>query len=811
MPPFAIGHALRRLWRDRAVSLIAVAVLALGIGANTSLFTVVNAVLLKPLPYPAAGRLVAVRLYYPDFRDRYASFPVNAAHVTAWHERCGGCEAMAAIDSTAVTLTGAGESEQLDAARVTAGFFEILGITPSLGRTFSPSEDRPGTDAVAIIGHALWVRKFGGDPSIVGRPVMLDGKMVTVIGVLPAAAPVPGPQQLGDLVRLPRAIDVFRPAAFQADELRSPGDLDYGVIARLHAGVGPEAVRAELDALEPAIARATGDDGRKRAMVQPLQALVVRNAREPLLVLLSATSAILVIVCVNLANLLLARLAGRRRDSAIRTALGAGRGTLIGEALGESLMLAIAGGAIGVLVAAALTRIIVAAAPAELPLLNAFAFDTRVLFFSVSMTLAAGLVVGTLPAFRYAAADPGDALKGGSYSGTEGRRGSRTRRALVAAQAAIGVALLVATGLLVASFVRLTHVDKGFETASVLTVDVALPPFGYADPARQVNFLDAALARVRALPGVGSVALTSRLPLRGESTVNFLSLPDDTRPAATRPLANYRFVTADYFAAIGTPLLHGRTFRDGDRGHPVVILSARAAEALWPGEDAIGRQVRTGGYFGALSEVIGVVADSRAVDLTRNDVLFAYLPYWLRAPWTTTATLVVRTTAAPASLGGAIRRAVLEVDPAVAIRRVETMDDVVGAALADRRFELTLMTAFGAAAAVLAALGVYGVVAFSVARRSREMAIRIAVGATAGDIRRLVFEEGLKPVTIGVALGLTASVALGRAMATLLFEVAPVDPMVMSVASAVVLAATVVACIGPAQRAARADVGTGGA
>lgn len=804
MHVFAIGYALRRLWRDRALTSIALAVLALGIGANTSLFSVVDAVLLKPLPYPAADRLVVLRIHDSRFREGYTSFPVNAGHFSSWRARCGSCEAMAAIDSTATTLTGVGESEQLDAARVSAGFFELLGIAPALGRTFSESEDHPGSDNVAIIGHALWVRKFAAETSIVGRSVVLDGMPVTIVGVLPPRAPIPGPQQLGDLVRLPRLIDVFRPAAFSADELRSRGDFDYGVIARLRPGVRPDAARDELDALEPSISKEMGDEGGKRADVLPLQALVVRNARGPLLVLFSATAAILMIVCVNLVNLLLARQAGRRRDAAVRTALGANRRTLIVEALGESLLLALGGGAIGSVIAIWLTRVIAAAAPPALPLLTELAFDARVLLFSVVTTIASGVLVGVFPAIRHAAVEPGDALKAGSYTGTDGPRGSRTRRTLVGAQAAIGVALLVATGLLLASFFRLMHVEKGFDTANLLAVDVAMPASTYADPGRQLQFLDAAIERVRALPGVASVAITSRLPLRGESIVNLLSLQGDVRPAAARPLANYRYVSPDYFAAIGTPLLHGRTFRDTDRGRQVVILSARAAERLWPGQDAIGRKVRTGGYLGALSEVIGVAADSRAVDLTRTDVLFAYLPHWLRAPWMTESTLVVRTAVAPASLAASVRRTVLDVDSAVAIPRVQTMEEVVGTALADRRFELTLMTAFGSAAALLAALGVYGVVAYSAMRRRREMAIRIALGATATDIRRLVFEEGLTPVTIGIAGGLAASVALGRSMASLLFEVRPVDPRVMAAASGVVLIASVIACIGPARRATRA-------
>jgi putative ABC transport system permease protein len=808
MPHFAVAQALRRLWHDRAITTIALAVLALGIGANTALFTVVNAVLLKPLPYPAADRLTALRLYDPEFRARYSSFPVNAAHIDTWRERCQSCDALAAIGSTRTTLTGIGEAEELDAARVTAGFFEVLGIVPAAGRLFSGAEDRAGADRVALIGYSLWQRKFGGDRSIVGRGVALDGQAVTIVGVLPAAAPIPGAQQLGDLVRLPRTIDVFRPAAFSADELRSSGDLDYGVIVRLRPGAGPDVVRAELDALEPAVSERTGDDGRKRTLAVPLQTLIVRNARGPLLVLLSATAALLLIVCVNLANLLLARHAGRRRETAIRTALGASRSTLIVESLVESLLLALAGGAIGWLVTMPLTRAIAAAAPPELPQLNALAFDARVLIASTLTTIAAGLLIGTLPAFRLAAVDPGETLKADSHPTTEGRRGGHTRRILVAAQAALAVALLVATGLLVVSFFRLLHVDKGFETNGVLAVDVALPRSNYAEVAAQVRFLDAAMTSAKGLPGVSTIAITSRLPLRGESMVNLLSYPNDTRPAPARPLANYRYVTPNYFAAIGTPLVRGRTFRDTDRGRQVVILSARAAATLWPGQDPIGRVVETGGYLGARSEVIGVAADSRAVDLGRNDVLFAYLPYWLRAPWMTAATFVVRTAVSPASLAAGVRRAVLAIDSRAAIPVVETMDDVVGAAVADRRFELWLMTSFGCAAAVLAGLGVYGVVTHSVARRRREMGIRIALGATTADVRRLVFEDGLKPVSIGILAGLAASVALGRAMASLLFDVRPADPAVMAAASAVVVLATVVACAAPARRAGTADVRT---
>jgi putative ABC transport system permease protein len=354
---------------------------------------------------------------------------------------------------------------------------------------------------------------------------------------------------------------------------------------------------------------------------------------------------------------------------------------------------------------------------------------------------------------------------------------------------------------LIVSFVRLLHIDKGFDTAGVLAIDVALPPSIYSTADRQLRFFDDALGRARSLPGVTSAATTSRLPLRGETVVNLLSYQHDTRPLEQRPTANYRYVSPDYFASIGTPILRGRTFRDTDRGRQVVILSARAANALWPGQDPIGRIVRTGGYLGADSEVVGVAADTRAVDLARNDILFTYLPYWLRI--SNVETIVLRTSVPPSTLTSSVRRAVLDLEPAAAIPRVQTMDDVVGLAVADRQFELSLMTAFGCAAAILAALGVYGVVSYSVARRGREMGIRIALGATARDIHKLVFEEGVTPVAIGIVGGLTASIAFGRVMAGLLFDVRPTDPVVMTIAAATIVVATLVACAAPARRASR--------
>lgn len=796
-----IRYALRRLWHDRSLTIAAVAVLAFGIGANTALFSVVDAVLLEPLPYPASDRLVAVRIFTPDFQGRYPSFPVNAAHFGIWRQHCDSCAGFGIISGKTWTMTGADQAELLEGATVNAGFFELLGIQPALGRTFTSAEEQPGSNNVAVIGHGFWIRRFGGDPGVLGQAVTLDGERVTIIGVLPAHAPLPGPQQFGDLVRVPPTLDVFRPIALPPEAFRSSGDADYAVVVRLAAHADVARLRAELDALEPDVSRQTNDDGRKRVIVQPLRDIVVRQVRGPLRVLFGATIAVLLIVCVNLTNLLLARQERRGRDAAIRTALGAARRTLVADTLIESLLLAAAGAIAGIGVAAAVGRIITVVAPPALPLLNAVTLNARVLLFLLVSAVAAALIVGMLPAVRSARTHPGDTLKANSYSTTDAPRGRRGRRALVAAQAGLGAALLVATGLLVMSFVRLMQADKGFDTSSVLTVDVALPTASFPGTTEQLGFYDAVIARLRAVPGVTNVAFTSRLPLRGEGTVNALSYPNDTRPVPARPLANYRYVTPEYFATIGTPLLRGRTFRETDRGRQVVILSASAASALWPGEDAVGKQVRTGGYLGAVSDVIGIAADTRAVELTRTDVLFTYLPYWLRGA--SSASLVLRTSVPPPSLGDTVRRAIREVDAGVAIPRVETMDAAVARSVADRRFQLELMIAFGGAAALLTAFGVFGVVSYSVARREREMGIRIALGAAPRDIRRLVLAEGVLPVAAGLACGLVLSGWIGSALAASLFAVRPGDPLVLGAATLTLLLATLAACAGPAIRAAR--------
>jgi putative ABC transport system permease protein len=788
---------LRLLWRDRATTLVAAAVLALGIGASTAMFTVANATLLRPLPYPGAERLVTLRVISPEFRDRYPSFPANARHIDEWRRECRGCEELAAFKAFAALLTGAGEAEQVDGLRVTANAFSFFGVQPMIGRVFLPEEDRPGARRVVVISRALWARRFGSDPGAIGRTITLDGEAHEIVGVLPGDGRIVVPRALGALVRIPPVVDVFRPAAFTAPELESRGDFDYGAVVRMKPGVSIDVLRAELDALEIEVARRQQRAAPLTALVEPLHDVAFRGARGSLLVLMSATLGMLLIVCVNVTNLLVARQMKRRREAAIRIALGATRRQLLGETLAEGIAIAAAGGALGLAAAIALTRAL--AASSTFPLLAGVTADRHVVLAALAATVLAGVGVGILPALRAAASPPAETLKSGSTTTTDGRGGLRARRLLVGGQAALTAALLVVTALLLTSYVRLLNVDKGFSTSGVLTLDLSLPTTVYRTTDQQVQAIDAILDRLRALPGVTAVAVTNRLPLQGEAVVNSLSLENDTRPDAARPLANYRYVSPDYFTAMGTPLVQGRTFRDSDRGRQVVILSREAARLLWPSDDPIGRSVLTRGP-GSASEVIGIAADTRAVDLKRADVPFVYLPYWLRAP--ASPSIAIRTTADPSASIGAARAAVWSIDRNIPVPRTRTMTDIVDAAVADRRLELTLMMSFGAAAALLASLGVYGVVSYAVTARAREMGIRTALGATPAQIRRMVIGEGMLPIATGTVAGLAASWPMGRAMSSLLFGVGAWDATAVAGAAAVLVIAALAACAAPASRAA---------
>lgn len=796
-----LRFAARALRRAPRFTIASVLTLMLGLGATTVIFSLVDHVVLRPLPYAESERLVVVREVVSEVRDVYPSLPANASHFLAWQQECAACEGLAAMKGASVTLTGTGDPQRLDALRISTNLFSLLGARPALGRGFHEEEDQPGRDAVAVLSDGFWRRELGADPSVIGRTIRLDDAQVEIIGVLPPTFIVPGGDALGPLARLPHGVDVYRPLALSERERTAGGQHDYVVLARLRRGATSAQAQAQLDVSTAAAVARAGGAAEVSTVVLPLHAQVVGAAGRPLLLLMAAVGAVLLIICVNLSGLALARNAGRQRESALRVALGAGRGRLTRLALIESSMVALAGGALGLLFAHWGLRALVALAPATLPRVGEVQLDGRIFGAAAILTALVALGVGALPALRAARTDPGETLKAGGRTATGSRTAARRRSVFIAAQVACSTVLLVGTGLFLTSFVRVLDVDRGFETERVLALDVALPAATYASDGRRAEFYERAVAELSAVPGVLHAAVASALPLEGETWVDNIAREGDARADGEMPTANLRFVSPQYLAAIGTPLRQGPGFTEQDRDRPVVVISERTARTLWPGEDAVGQRLQV---MRMTAEVVGVAADVRTSTLEEEGSLVAYLPSWLYLPGQ--STMVVRTSADPSSVSAAVRDALRRVDPSVPVTKVRTMKQVVAATVATRRFQLGLLVLFAAMALVTASVGIHGVISQSLASRTGEIGVRMALGARPGDVHRLVLREGLAPVALGIAIGAAASLAAGRLIASLLFDVQPGDPMTLVVVTALLGTVAVVACAIPARRATRTEL-----
>jgi len=798
-----LRYAVRLLRKSPGFSLVAVATLAIGIGANTAIFSVVDHVLLRPLAYRDASRLFVVHEIVPKFVQVAPMLPVNAMHFAEWRRSVKAFDAMAMVNGNRLTLTGDGNPERIAGARVTPALFSMLGVRPAIGRLLRPDEDAPGHDGVVVIDYALWQGRFGGRPDVLGRKVVLDGTPYEVVGVLPADFRFPKLSALYAMNLADERPLVWRPFAILPEELEPLGDFNYVCIVSVRAGVSAAEASAELNAVQARITESLPEKLELRAAMVPMQQQVTGRVQSSLQVLLAAVAVVLLVGCVNIANLLLARVTGRRRELAIRAAVGASASRLVRQVLAEIAVISALGGALGIAIAYAAVDLLRRSAPIDLPRLDEVQVDWRVLLFTLGLTLAAGLLSGILPAWRFARTDPHDAMKSSTRGSGGSTRTTRVRTALVAAEVALSALCLAVGGLLLHSLVTLLDVDAGFERQRIIAVTLDLPRLRYPEQPARTSYIKAVLDRIASLPGVTSVGAVNQLPLAGEGGNNLIAPEGFAGRITDRPLADMRQVNGDYFKTMGIPLVEGRIFGEADAGHKVALVSTLTAARLWPGQDAVGRRIVVGDDTKADTLVIGVVGDVRGASLDKAPVMTVYRPYWERS-WNGPA-FAVRASGDPTAVAGAVREVIRQVDPEIPIPAFQTMQEVADASVSQRRFQVDLVMLFGIAAVLLASLGIYGVVSHSVAQRSSELGIRMALGAAPGRIRALVLGQSLKPVAAGLACGLAASVAAGRLVGSLLFGVSPIDPPTIAGVAAVLTLVAALATVGPARRATRVD------
>jgi predicted permease len=798
---YDLRDAFRRIRQHPGFFVVVVLTLGLGIGANTAIFSIVNGVLLRPLSYLEPERLVSIREVIPAMANTYPTLPVCARHFMEWHEQCRSFERLSLVDPTLLTLTGEGEPIQLDAVRVSANIFETMGTPLLLGRAFAPGEDKEGRNQVAILSHELWRQRFSADPGIIGKRIILGNTPLTVIGVLSTTFRFPGANVFEVGQSMSRQPQVFLPKVFSSDDINDlMGRFNYGVIGRLKKGTTRDQSLAELNLIAGHLVKLSGEKMELRAAIIPLLDTIVDKSRRALWVLMGAVGTVLLVVCVNLANLMLARAERREHESALRRALGASPLRVLQSALLESMLLAFLGGVLGLALASASLKTLMRYAPQDLPRLDEIGLDYRVLLFALLATSFTGILFGLAPALRSAHADPQNALRCGSRAAAGNRAGVRFRKILIGIETGLSALLLITAALFAISFIRLLQTDPGFKAPTVLTTSLSIPSAKYPDEERRIRFFEQLTARLNSTPGILSAATTTALPLQGETWVDSASVPGDTRPQFQRPNANVRFVSPGFFSTMGIPLLSGRTFLELDRHRKVAIISDRLAQTLWPGENPIGRQFARSDN--ERIEVVGLAGDVRA-DAHKPPVAMVYRPNW---DWPSSRVmLAVRAAGDPRSIAGTIRTATHQMDAEIPIDKMQTMHEILMESTSQRQFQMYLITAFAATALFLAGLGIYGVMTFTVTRRTGELGIRLALGASPSQLLRMVIGQGLFPAGVGIVVGIACAVALGKIIGSMLYGVSPFNPMIMLCVSISLLTIAFLACYWPARRAARVD------
>src|SRR5215472_5393174 len=796
-----LRYAVRTLRKSPSFTAVAVLSLAVGLAANTAIFSVINGVLLQPLEYPNPRQLVAIELFVPKLAQKFPMVPVNPAAYLGWSTDAKSLAGIGLVeDGVTLNLTSGGEPKLLSADAVTANLFDVLGVTPFLGRNFSPDADQAGHNHEVILTNALWRDRFRGNPNIIGQAIALNASPYTVVGVLPPTLHFPRGDQLTTITGSANEPELFVPEVFEKWALAPDAGFGFAAIARLTPGVSQEQAATELNVI---LSHELGSQSfmpNPRTVIMPLRDMVVRSTERGLWMLLAAVLVVLIIICVNLANLVVTRATAREHEAAIRRVLGASRGRLLRQTLVETLLLGLLGGTLGLVLAHWALWGLLAVAPVSLPRLHNVRLDGVVLGFTLAISVLAGVLAGLLPAWRAAQTNPQDALQAGARSADSSVR-LRAREFLVGLETALSATLLVAAGLLIASFAKLVTVPEGFAVEHILTVNLQLPEGQYTQSEQRSDFWRRVLASTSGLPGVESAAVTNVLPLRGEWNNNPVNLPGDTRPAAERPFARYRRVSPEYFKTFGIPLLNGRELTWADAGTPAVVISEATAKAVWPSLNPIGQRFDVdppSGFPGY--QVVGVVGDTR-VSLFKEPAPMVYLLYENGL----TGSLILRTYLPATSVAPELHGAIWKIDPSVAIPNITSMGQIVSESLAPQRFEALLTSLFAAAALLLACLGIYGVVSYSVVRRTREIGIRMALGAQKADMLRRVIGQGMTPALLGLGAGLIGALGLTRLLSSLLFGVKPTDLLTFIVVSLVLTGVAALASYIPARRAVKVD------
>ncbi|HVF89381.1 MAG TPA: ABC transporter permease [Blastocatellia bacterium] len=797
-----LKSGLRILAKSPGFTFIAVLTLALGIGANTAIFSIVNTLIFNPLLFTDPDRLVQLWATNPQLSSEFANHhEVSPVDVNDWREQNDVFEGIEAYRHASFALTGTGEPEQITSARVSGNFFGLLGATAAAGRLLTPEDDTAGAESVAVITSDLWQRRFGGAAAAIGSKITLNDQPVTIVGVLQ-----PGFQ----FVHLGRA-EIWTPFAFRPADLAQRDSRWVYVIARLKPGVTIGSAQAEMNAISKGLQEAYPDANRDWGVrVNSLVDEAVGPMRPGFLILLGAVGFVLLIACANVANLLLARASARQRELAVRVALGAGRGRLIRQLLTESLVLSILGGGLGLLVAMWGVDVLTSSIPSDMrnniPKFGKVGIDMSVLGFTLLVSLISGVIFGLFPAVSASNPNLSESLKEGGGKATGSSRQKSLRNALVVSEVALALVLLVGAGLMMKSFARLQNVDIGFNPKNLLAVSINLPARRYNEPRKLSAFFDQAIERVKNLPGVESVGAANMLPFSGSNTSSGFSIEGRPAPTDGEPLfAQIRMVSPDYFSTMQIPLKAGRVFSDADRadGQNVIIVNDIFAQRLFPGEDPVGKVVVTNRGAQLPRVIVGVVQEVKHFQVDDAARMQMYVPY-SQVPFPSMG-LVIKTAAEPGGLIAAVRREIWAVDPDQPIARTTTMERMLSDRLALSRTISLLLAVFAVVALALASVGIYGVMSYSVAQRTHEIGIRMALGAKEGDVVRMVVGQGFRLTVIGVLIGLAGSLALGGVMSSVLFGVSGSDPLTFCVTAIILTGVALVATYIPARRAVKVD------